>query len=88
MRDLALLDARLLLAPLLLVAAFNKLVVYASVIGYFGELGGPEPSCLIPGFDGATLSAEWKDALWDRFYTAAPQRLRQSVEQYRIVKRA
>ncbi len=20
--------------------------------------------CLIPGFDGATLSAQWKDALW------------------------
>ena len=28
------------------------------------------------------------DALWDKFYTAAPQRRRQSVEQYKIVKRA
>jgi hypothetical protein len=35
---------------------------------------------LIPGFDGALFSREWKDALWDRFFTAAPQRQRQSVE--------
>jgi hypothetical protein len=45
-------------------------------------------ACLIPGFDGALFSREWKDALWDRFFTAAPQRQRQSVEQYKIVKRA
>ena len=44
--------------------------------------------CLIPGFDGAFLSHESKDALWDKFYTAAPQRRRQSVERYTIVKRA
>src|SRR5882672_1459485 len=44
--------------------------------------------CLIPGFDGALFSREWKDALWDKFFTAAPQRQRQSVEQYKIVKRA
>ena len=44
--------------------------------------------CLIPDFDGAIFSLEWKEALWDRFYTAAPPRQRQSVEQYRIVKRA
>jgi len=44
--------------------------------------------CLIPGFDGAVFSGEWKEALWDRFYTAAPQRQRRSVEQYKIVKRA
>lgn len=29
--------------------------------------------CLIPGFDGALFSREWKDALWARFFTAAPQ---------------
>jgi putative tryptophan/tyrosine transport system substrate-binding protein len=29
-----------------------------------------------------------KEALWDKFYTAAPPRRRQSVEQYKIVKRA
>jgi hypothetical protein len=42
---------------------------------------------LIPGFDGALFSPEWRDALWDRFCTAAPQRLRRSVEQYSIVIR-
>src|SRR5580704_205017 len=41
-----------------------------------------------PGFDGALFSREWKDALWDKFFTAAPQRQRRSVEQYKIVKRA
>jgi len=44
--------------------------------------------CLIPDFDGAIFSSEWRDALWDRFFTAAPQRQRRSVERYRIVKRA
>ncbi len=47
-----------------------------------------KPRCLIPGFDGALFSLEWRDALWDRFYMAAPRRQRQSVEQYKIVKRA
>jgi hypothetical protein len=27
---------------------------------------------LVPGFDGAFLSRDSKDALWDKFYTAAP----------------
>jgi len=31
------------------------------------------PSCLIPRFDGAILSPEWKDALWARFVTGAPR---------------
>ena len=44
--------------------------------------------CLVPTFDGVILSPEWREALWDRFYTAAPRRLRRSVEQYKIVKRA
>ncbi|BCH63258.1 hypothetical protein RvVAT039_04740 [Agrobacterium vitis] len=44
--------------------------------------------CLIPDFNGALFSLEWKEALWARFYTVAPQRQRQSVEQYKIVKRA
>jgi DNA invertase Pin-like site-specific DNA recombinase len=47
-----------------------------------------EARCLIPGFDGAPLSPDSKDALWDRFFTAAPQRQRRSVERYSIVKRA
>ena len=38
------------------------------------------PSCLVPAFDGALFSIEWKEALWARFCTAAPQRRRQSVE--------
>ena len=29
--------------------------------------------CLIPGFDGAFFSLDWKDALWARFSTAAPR---------------
>jgi len=31
--------------------------------------------CLVPAFDGAIFSLEWKEALWDKFYTAAPRRL-------------
>ena len=52
------------------------------------HLRNPETSCLIPEFDGALFSLEWKEGLWARFFTAAPPRQRQSVEQYRIVKRA
>lgn len=37
---------------------------------------------------GPAVSHDSRDALWDKFYTAAPQRLRLSVEQYKIVKRA
>ncbi|MER9756813.1 hypothetical protein NKJ46_25880 [Mesorhizobium sp. M0166] len=44
--------------------------------------------CLIPGFDGSSLSSESKDALWARFCMGAPQRQRRSVERYNIVKRA
>ena len=46
------------------------------------------PRCLVPTFDGALSMSEWKDALWDRFYTGAPARQRRSVERYNIVKRA
>ena len=45
-------------------------------------------ACLVSGFDGAILSLEWKEALWTRSYTAAPQRQRRSVEQYNMLKRA
>jgi hypothetical protein len=44
--------------------------------------------CLIPGFEGAPLPGNLRDALWDGFFTAAPQRQRRSVERYSIVKRA
>lgn len=37
-----------------------------------------EATCLIPCFDDAVFSVEWKEALWDRFYMGAPQRLRRS----------
>jgi len=40
---------------------------------------------LIPEFDGALFTAEWKDALWDRFTMGAPRRQRRSVERYSIV---
>ena len=43
--------------------------------------------CLVPHFDGASYSG-MKDALWARFFTGAPRRLRRSVERYSIVKRA
>jgi len=36
--------------------------------------------CLIPGFDGAIFSQECKQAIWARFFRAAPRRLRRSVE--------
>jgi hypothetical protein len=44
--------------------------------------------CLVPAFDGAIFSLERKGALWDKFYTGAPRRLRRFVEQYKIVKKA
>jgi len=44
--------------------------------------------CLVPDFNGVLYSKEWKEALWDKFYTAAPRRQRQCVERYNIVKRA
>jgi len=44
--------------------------------------------CLIPGFDGAPLSSESREALWAKFSMGAPRRQRRSVERYNIVKRA
>src|SRR3954468_15395855 len=52
--------------------------------GKFKPLGLP----FVPHFDGAFLLHESKDALWARFFTGAPRRLRRSVERYSIVKRA
>jgi len=57
MRDFALLCARLLLALLFLVAAFNKLVGYAGVISYFRKLGVPEPSVMAPAVIGFEILA-------------------------------
>src|SRR5690606_32021463 len=41
--------------------------------------------CLVPDFDGALSMRQWKDALWDRYFTAAPARQRRCVERYKIV---
>ena len=60
----------------------------AQQIGEAHARVGLELRCLFPAFGGASFMQEWKDALWDSFYTAAPVRQRQSVERYNIVKRA
>ena len=39
-------------------------------------------TCLIPRFDGAILSPEWKEALWARFVTGAPRQRTPSELQY------
>ena len=57
LRDFALLAARLLIAVLFLVAAFNKLVGYAGVVGYFRKLGLPEPGVLAPAVIGFEVLA-------------------------------
>ena len=38
--------------------------------------------CLIPRFDGAICFLEWKEALWDKYVTAAPRPRTQSEQQY------
>ena len=40
------------------------------------------PGCLIPWFDGAILSKEWKEAAWDKFVTGAPRLRTLSEQQY------
>jgi len=44
--------------------------------------------CLVPKSRGALYHDQRRDELWDRFFAAAPRRLRRSVERYNIVKRA
>jgi hypothetical protein len=44
--------------------------------------------CLVPRNRGALYHDLRRDELWGKFFTAAPQRLRRSVEQYKIIKRA
>jgi hypothetical protein len=41
-----------------------------------------DPRCLIPRFDGAILSQEWKEALWDKFVMGAPRPRTSSELQY------
>lgn len=38
--------------------------------------------CLIPGFGGAILSWEWKEAIWDRYVMGAPRPRTPSEQQY------
>lgn len=38
--------------------------------------------CLIPWFDGAICSLEWKEALWDKYVIAAPRPRTPSERQY------
>lgn len=57
LRDFALLAARILIATLFLVAAFNKLVGYSGVIAYFRKLGLPEPSVVTPAVIGFEVLA-------------------------------
>jgi hypothetical protein len=40
------------------------------------------PNCLIPWFDGAIYSLEWKEALWDKFVMVAPRPRTPSEQQY------
>ena len=43
---------------------------------------GEAARCLIPGFDGAIHSLEWKDTLWDKFVMAAPRPRTSSEREY------
>jgi subtilisin family serine protease len=59
----------------------------ASIIGAnrnaFGMRGvAYDVRCLIPRFDGAIFSLEWKEALWDKYFTAAPRPRTPSEQQY------
>src|SRR4051812_24051167 len=44
-------------------------------------MNGVRSRCLIPGSDGAVFSQVWKDALWARFSTAAPQRMNRTIKE-------
>jgi hypothetical protein len=58
----------------------GKVVLLAQLIGLLVALIGPR--CLIPRFDGAILSSEWKEAMWDRYVTGAPRPRTPSEQQY------
>ena len=45
-------------------------------------------SCLVPAFDGGSVSSGSQDALRARFEMGAPRRVRRSVERYSIVRRS
>jgi CO/xanthine dehydrogenase Mo-binding subunit len=53
--------------------------------GFLTESASRAPQlsrCLIPRFDGAILSLEWKEAAWDKFVTGAPRPRTPSEQQY------
>lgn len=55
--DLALLLGRLLMAGLMIIAAFNLYRSFDGAVGYFGKLGLPMPSIMLPvviGFEALT----------------------------------
>ncbi len=55
--------------------------------GRFSYVLRDKSICMVSDYNGI-ISSSQKDALWHRFYTHAPQRLRRPVEKYKIVKRA
>ena len=55
---------------------------HVSLRAIAAELTARGISCLIPWFDGAILSQDWKEALWDRFVTGAPRPRTPSEQQY------
>ena len=60
-----------------LVGLINRMRLFARPIvvkGAEAVLRAIVEICFVPDFDGAFLSSDSKDALWDRFYTGAPQR--------------
>ena len=47
----------------------------------------PVLRCTVPCYNGTIDSSKEMKKLWDKYYTVAPQRQRQLVEQSKIVKR-
>ncbi len=47
-RDIALLVARILIAVLFLVSAYNKAMAYGGTLGYFANIGIPMPAVTVP----------------------------------------
>src|SRR4051812_35925840 len=68
---------------------FFLLLVAITVAGWRAtEKSKRYSRCLVPGFDGALFSPEWKAALWAKVCMGAPARRRQCVERSSIVQRA
>ena len=61
---------------------FRKARDFAAWLGLVPRQHSTGGRCLIPRFDGAILSQEWKEALWARFVTEAPRPRTPSELQY------